>query len=798
MVAERYEIRGLVGPRPLGTLYRAVDREIGVEVALRVIAPELLPDEAARQAFVGRLGRSKVLNHAHLVRLYEVRASGDEVFVAVQWAPGTPLSEMLKKSVLNTGDTRQILSQVAAAMAHAHAQGVVLGDVRAETVMLMKTDGRDDVKVANVGIAPALPRGRFLEAMRGTAGFERLAPEVRAGMQADARADVWALAALAVELTTGAPPTRPLTIPGAAGPLVTVLGRGLAEDPLLRPAQVETLAHDLDSVLKTGELPPRPRRPSAPPVFEAEETEAETRPTPLYDSGELGPATEALTRQVGEEELERLRSQDQEVTRRASSDELFALRLRSSDTQQIEMEMLVPYEDEPTKDDSLSLDEQLKTDQVPALPADDDRTLEVPRLDEQDVTPPPPPPPIAPEAVKPLALPRPIDAGDLDGTPLPPPAPAPPSPPQLAEEFGDESLQTHRMGRVSLEELRRMKSPAPAPARPPVEKPPSLGPRLEKEFSSQPKIETELPVEAAPLRMPPPSRMPPPPPKRPPVPIAVPPLVVPSAPPPPRATMQVGPIDEPKRGTGAIIAVVLVALCAFTAIGLGVAHHMRELGRQRERAEKQRLAGELNARAEAMRRGQAAPDLGTAGSEGTSPGTAPPMVTHPDMAPPEPAGPCPLGAKLVEAGRARFCIDLYEYPGGKTIPRTGVTFEEASRLCASRGQRLCSELEWERACRGKSGSSYPYGASYETGRCNTQAGELAAAGTFKDCRSASGAWDMSGNVAEWVVALKDRSPAQKGGSFQSGARESRCSHTQRGIASDGTVDVGFRCCSDPK
>jgi serine/threonine protein kinase len=599
-------------------------------------------------------------------------------------------------------------------------------------VVVTRTDDGEAIKLSNVGIGPALPRQRFLEALRGTPGFERLAPEVRAGLVAEPRADVWALAALAVELTTGAPPTRPLSIPGAAGPLVTVLGRGLAVDPLLRPASIETLAHELDSVLSTGELPPRPRRVTPPPrqFADSEETEAETRPTPMLDPAELGAPGEALTRQVDEAELDRLR-QDPEVTRRASSDEIFPLRVKSSETQQIEMEMLVDYEDQPTGEETLDLEvvraqdgtwksaiptppDDTKTDEhstlreIPATAIDDARTTEVPKLEDVD------------EALTPK--PEPV-------TPLPPPIPAPPSPPQATDEFGDDALSTQRMGRISLEELRRM-TPTPAAAA----KPPRPAVKLEKEFSSEPKIESELPMEPGPsMRTPPPppdrgpksakrgaeevpsrgeAKKAPAPPRPGPPPASPPPQQRAPAQPPPRPTLQVEPFDPPsRRGHIAIIVVVLTGLGAITAIALGVAHHMREVSVQRERAEKQRIADALNARAEAMRRGQqaaGAPDMAGAvapDAAGTQAVVAP-TATHPEGGPPMP-GPCPLGANLVEAGRQRFCIDVYEYPGGKTIPRTGVAWKEAAQLCASRGQRLCTDAEWERACRGKSSASYP-------------------------------------------------------------------------------------------
>jgi hypothetical protein len=157
------------------------------------------------------------------------------------------------------------------------------------------------------------------------------------------------------------------------------------------------------------------------------------------------------------------------------------------------------------------------------------------------------------------------------------------------------------------------------------------------------------------------------------------------------------------------------------------------------------------------------------------------------------SGPCPLGAKLVP-GPHPFCIDAYEYPGGNTIPRVSVAFSEASHICAARGERLCNDVEWERACRGKAGASFPYGSSFDPTRCNTKgsSGDVAPAGAFPNCRSAAGVYDMSGNVAEWVA-----SGAQRGGAVTTAPALARCSAAARNGSREGSVYVGFRCCADP-
>ena len=163
------------------------------------------------------------------------------------------------------------------------------------------------------------------------------------------------------------------------------------------------------------------------------------------------------------------------------------------------------------------------------------------------------------------------------------------------------------------------------------------------------------------------------------------------------------------------------------------------------------------------------------------------------------ANACPAGSAFV-AGPKPVCIDLYEYPGEAQLPRVNVSFLEAAQLCSARGARLCGEGEWERACRGPSGSAYPYGASFVPGKCNTKGagGKLVPSGSLAGCKSASGAFDMSGNAAEWVIVEPQQMPAIKGGSALAGDPDVSCAAKLEAKSLAGGPLVGFRCCRDAK
>lgn len=194
-------------------------------------------------------------------------------------------------------------------------------------------------------------------------------------------------------------------------------------------------------------------------------------------------------------------------------------------------------------------------------------------------------------------------------------------------------------------------------------------------------------------------------------------------------------------------------------------------------------------------------------------------------------GPCPSGMVLVPGGAFRFgagsdddlknfgdidarlervesfCIDTYEHPNrSRSRPSVNVTWTQADQACRKEGKRLCTEVEWERACKGPANRRFPYGRDFDADACNaaTEAGEarrVVTAGAFRRCRSGFGVFDLSGNVAEWTADLyepgfSDR--VARGGASDRPGWDTRCA--SRAAKAPGTREplLGFRCCADSK
>lgn len=160
------------------------------------------------------------------------------------------------------------------------------------------------------------------------------------------------------------------------------------------------------------------------------------------------------------------------------------------------------------------------------------------------------------------------------------------------------------------------------------------------------------------------------------------------------------------------------------------------------------------------------------------------------------------GEQVVMKG---FFISIYPYPDEEgAIPQASVTQEEAEALCREDGKRLCTELEWERACKGPDNHIYEYGDRYRAEVCGTgEESRMLPSGARVGCTSDFGVRDMHGAIWEWTSSrwgrgVKGDLVTVRGGNARAGELVGRCANAMGRPRTDRSSVVGFRCCSGAK
>jgi Tol biopolymer transport system component len=259
-----YAITDRIGAGGMGVVYRAHDSRLRRDVALKLLS---LDRHGNHDAILREARTIAALNHPHICTVHEVGVADGVSFIAMEFIEGESLSTIIRSNRWSADRVWRVGRQLAEALEHAHAHGVIHRDFKTANVMVT-TDGR--VKVVDFGIAvralavagETVTAG-VLEAgapITGTVPY--MAPEVLQGAPPDARSDIWALGVVLFEMTCGRPPFLAKTTPeviaaimrdaapplpaGTAAGLVRIIDRCLSKDPVDRPARAGEVALALE------------------------------------------------------------------------------------------------------------------------------------------------------------------------------------------------------------------------------------------------------------------------------------------------------------------------------------------------------------------------------------------------------------------------------------------------------------------------------------------------------------------------------------------------------------------------
>lgn len=196
----RYDIRELIGIGGMANVYRCYDTIDDREVAIKILKDEYLNNLEFIRRFKNESKAIAVLSHPNIVKVFDV-SFGDMIqYIVMEYIDGITLKEYIQQQgVLTWKETVHLISQVLAALSHAHSKGVVHRDVKPQNMMLL-SDGT--IKVTDFGIARFSNNTKTMtEQAIGSVHY--IAPEQAKGDITDGRTDIYSLGVMMYEMLTG-------------------------------------------------------------------------------------------------------------------------------------------------------------------------------------------------------------------------------------------------------------------------------------------------------------------------------------------------------------------------------------------------------------------------------------------------------------------------------------------------------------------------------------------------------------------------------------------------------------------
>jgi serine/threonine-protein kinase len=191
-----HNILSVIGRGGMAVVYLAEHLRLGRRVALKVLDPEMAEDVAFRERFIRESRIAAALDHPNIVTVYDAGETKGVLYLSMRYVEGTDLERLLRAEIrLEPSRAVSIVSQCAAALDAAHAEGLVHRDVKPADILLeSQSDGGDRVFVSDFGISKQLAASTRLTrtgSLMGTVDY--VAPEQIRGEDVDGRADVYSL-----------------------------------------------------------------------------------------------------------------------------------------------------------------------------------------------------------------------------------------------------------------------------------------------------------------------------------------------------------------------------------------------------------------------------------------------------------------------------------------------------------------------------------------------------------------------------------------------------------------------------
>jgi serine/threonine protein kinase len=206
----RYEVLYHIASGGMGAVYKAVDVEVGREVALKVLSPEIAVNPSMLERFRREAKAAAQLAHENIVAIHDFGEAGGTYYLALEFVDGIDLHEYIKKrGRLGPDEARDLLKQAVKALAHAHSMGIIHRDIKPSNFLITQKDGQPLLKLTDLGLARQAreEEGRVTRDGTTVGTVDYMSPEQAhdAGL-ADIRSDLYSLGCTFYHMLAGHAP----------------------------------------------------------------------------------------------------------------------------------------------------------------------------------------------------------------------------------------------------------------------------------------------------------------------------------------------------------------------------------------------------------------------------------------------------------------------------------------------------------------------------------------------------------------------------------------------------------------
>ena len=201
---DEYEIVDELGRGGMAIVFKAREKQLERDVAIKVLPFSLAFDKEFVERFQREARTSAKLEHPSIIPIYRVGKSGRVIYFVMKFLRGKPLSSVLAaRGTLPPAEIRQILVQVARALAYAHKSGIVHRDIKPDNIMF---DEHGLAVVTDFGIAKAASGGKLTGTGMSIGTPHYMSPEQARAQALDGRSDIYSLGVVAYQSLTGRVP----------------------------------------------------------------------------------------------------------------------------------------------------------------------------------------------------------------------------------------------------------------------------------------------------------------------------------------------------------------------------------------------------------------------------------------------------------------------------------------------------------------------------------------------------------------------------------------------------------------